>query len=256
MELPKTALLIKGTIDQWIDIDGSVYAIDKRKGYNNQLIKKAQTNNFGYQYCSIYYLDIGNKSKRVHRLVAETFIPNPNNYNIVGHKNNIKSDNRVENLYWTTISDNTQKAVDDGLMKNDKGFDDSQSIPVIMFDTYTNKQIKIFGSVREAYRETGISTSTILRQSKYKRPVRKPVYFRFIDDKSNKTPDIIGMFDFNSDQLLEVFYNTADASNKTGISQRTICQHVKNNRKPLRQYKNVYFQKLIANKCEQTIEIS
>lgn len=188
MNLPNTARPIKGAIDHWIDRDGVVYAIDHRNNVKPKLIKKAQKLIHGYSYCGINYGN-GLKSKRVHRLVAEAFIPNPNGYSVVGHRNNIKSDNRCDNLYWTTTSENTKKAFDDGLATNTKGFDDSQSKPVMMFETATNRFVKEFGSCRIASAETGMSLTTICRQAKYHRPVRKPYYFRYSDDQSTIKAD-------------------------------------------------------------------
>ena len=49
--------------------------------------------------------------KTVHQLVAQTFIPNPQNHREVNHKNFLRRDNHVENLEWVTRKENVQHAL-------------------------------------------------------------------------------------------------------------------------------------------------
>ena len=51
-------------------------------------------------------LKVNGRKQYVHRVIAEAFIPNPLNLPEVDHINEIKTDNRVENLRWVTTSQN------------------------------------------------------------------------------------------------------------------------------------------------------
>ncbi len=68
-------------------------------------IMKLSVNNCGYLYVN-FHIEGKNRVYMVHRLVAETFIPNPKGYKQVNHINEDKTDNRVENLEWCTAKYN------------------------------------------------------------------------------------------------------------------------------------------------------
>ena len=81
-------------------------------------ILKSEINKCGYVRIRLSYKNVS-KKYQVHRIVALTFIPNPENKPCVNHINGIKSDNRAKNLEWCTNSENMKHAFKNGLQSLD-----------------------------------------------------------------------------------------------------------------------------------------
>ena len=91
--------------------------------------------NKGYPYVMVNK-DYKQHLKTVHRLVAQAFIPNPNNYPVVNHKDKDKTNNCVENLEWCTSSyNNTYNSVNKKRAQKLKGKPSKKRIPVIDLNT-------------------------------------------------------------------------------------------------------------------------
>jgi hypothetical protein len=85
--------------------------------------------------------------RRVHRIVALTFIDNPNNYPVVNHKNGVKDDNRAENLEWCTVQQNTQHGFD---VLGRVGQNGGTNRQVAKKNKRTEEVIEIFDSIKAA----------------------------------------------------------------------------------------------------------
>lgn len=78
-------------------------------------IRRQSLDSDGYLLVSLYIKGVSEKLK-VHRITAQSFIPNPENKSDVNHKKGIKTDNRVTQLEWKTNLENIEHATINGFV--------------------------------------------------------------------------------------------------------------------------------------------
>lgn len=160
----------------WCEIEGSngwyeISSTGRIRGVDRILIKSngspctvrgrvlCQNINRG-GYCQCYIAYMGKKrTVSTHRLVALSFVPNPENKPEVNHIDGNKQNNNASNLEWCTPSENITHSYKLNLRvpiyAGKSGVLHNRSLGVEMFDMDMNK-VNSFGSLGEAFRETGI----------------------------------------------------------------------------------------------------
>ena len=135
---------------------GNLYEVSNLGNIRNaktHKLRKLRINDKGYHVISLSLGSAKNRpTVRVHRLVAEAFIPNPDNKPEINHIDGNKCNNIITNLEWCTPKENVAHALQFGLANVDhlKALSEYRSKSVKCIDKQGN--ITIYPSIREAAR--------------------------------------------------------------------------------------------------------
>ena len=195
-----------------------------RNDQREKILKQATQG--GYKFVT---LSINNRAKRlrVHRLVAEAFISNIEKKPYVNHKDGDRSNNKVENLEWVTPAENTQHAVQTGLLKS------SRSVKVVQY-SLNGERIKEFESQTEAANALGIQQAKISDVCNGKRQTTGGFQWRYASDNIKKLPSVevtntkkkVLQIDKFANQVLNIYSSIAEAAravNGTASAISRVC---------------------------------
>lgn len=150
----------------------SVSNLGKIKNNKTNLLLKLHTDKDGYKDICLSKTGRNDRIyRRIHRLVATAFIPNPNNYPMVNHKNGIKDDNNVHNLEWCDNSYNVLYSYKIGTNKN--------NLPIIVYDL-KNNETNEFLSIKHFIRHYNLHYTVGMVVSKIEKSKVNPIGNRFI----------------------------------------------------------------------------
>ena len=168
---------IQGFDGYFVTEDGEVYSAHRHKWLKKSLSR------FGY-YRVTLYRQRKPKTVSVHRLVATAFLDNPSGDKVqVNHKNEIKTDNRAENLEWCTCSYNINYGSRNSIVSEKQKANKRSSVGrrVEQFDLTSGRVIRVWSALREIEEELGIPHGNIASVCNGRRKTRAGFGWRYAE---------------------------------------------------------------------------
>ena len=161
------------TIEEWkslpeyigIEVSNLGRVRKNTRKHHNDVISEFCKDRDGYCRCTVQKLDGKKSSQPVHRLVAKAFIPNPENKSCVNHKDNDRTNNRVDNLEWVTPKENVYHSF---IFGNRKILKEVQRTTML-----TDFQVSQIAKLRTIYSVNQISQLFNIKYSTLKNIIRR-----------------------------------------------------------------------------------
>ena len=150
--------------ENWKDIEGyeglyQVSNLGRVKRVKTDRVLKGYKNTCGYLIINLCENSIVS-SKKIHRLVAQAFIPNPDNKSQVNHIDEDKTNNNIDNLEWVTAKENNNHGTRNERIG--KAISKLKSIPIIATNIKTGESTEFYGA-RECARQLGLHQASITK---------------------------------------------------------------------------------------------
>ena len=235
-------------------VKSKYYIRNGRKIFKDYIISPTKITQ-GYYKISIKFINESTiKLVSIHRLVAEAFILNPNNYPCVNHKDEDKSNNCADNLEWCT------EAYNNSYGTRLERVSQAQSKPITRFDLEGNfianypsasHAAKLLNYERRAIDRAVIGKSKISYGSIWKetKPEYKPGYKLPKDEidvplsSLSNQPKTLCIYDLKSNQLIKECKSLYEASEFLHLSRSQIRKRIKKHNGIYKQYKLEFVQK-------------
>lgn len=164
--------ILKENNDYEINIDGYV------RNRKTKIIKSFWVTTIGYKTVNLGSRK-NQKTYYIHRLIANNFIDNPNNYNEVNHIDGDKTNNNVNNLEWCTHKHNMREAFTNNLIHIKREGNSPRAKKVKQTNLLTG-EIIIWDSMTQANHKKGYSTGSICDVCKGKRETYKNCLWEYV----------------------------------------------------------------------------